>query len=142
MINFQKSWTEAEKHCQNLGGHLAAVTNERIHNFILSKKVAVWVGGTDQEREDRWVWSDCSVWEFTFWGTHKSVDLGHFGTVTLPQPNNGRSGLPHNVGGGPPENCLQIYHNDDNKWHDVVCHQRHRFMCSKKLCPTRPQSKF
>ena len=53
-----RSWEEAEKFCNDEGGHLASVTNLEIHNYIQSKvnpkdsKTFLWIGGTDHEEEE------------------------------------------------------------------------------------------
>ena len=35
------------------------------------------------------------------------------------------------------ENCLQLRHRNDDKWHDVKCSESHNFVCSIKLCPPK-----
>ena len=76
LFNEMKSWDDAERFCQGQhGGHLAAVTNQEIHDYINSKGRDMWVGGTDKQHEGVWSWSDCSDWGFTKWrGRRKWVD--------------------------------------------------------------------
>ena len=47
--NNQPTWIAAENFCQEQGGHLAS----------------------DMEKEGVWIWTDCTPWEFTFWGPGK-----------------------------------------------------------------------
>ena len=80
----KKTWDEAERYCNNKGGHLASVTNLNIHNYIWSraksrdqKQKGHWIGGNYVKDEVRWQWSDRSKWEFTKWATKP-----------MKQPNN------------------------------------------------------
>ena len=126
----KKTWADAESFCNGQGGHLAAVTNQEIHNYVNRKNAPVWVGGTDQEREGTWKWSDCSVWGFEQWSVNIFCDpLGAPCVETNKQPNNGFP-LPNR------ENCLQLRHRNDDKWHDVVCSERQQFVCAIELCLT------
>ena len=65
------TWAEAEHFCKEGDGFLASVTNLNIHEYIMSKVVKnnnhswFWVGGTDQEQEGNWKWTDGSDWNFT-----------------------------------------------------------------------------
>ena len=67
--NDPKNWTEAEQFCKDKGAHLASVTSLNIHNYIWSKieptGSSFWIGGSDQEEEGLWKWSDGSEWNFT-----------------------------------------------------------------------------
>ena len=87
---FRRTWRQADEHCMKEGGHLGSVTDMKIHNYIQSKVIIgnkntyFWIGGTDQEEEDEWRWTDGSLWNFTMWGKE--------------QPDNWMT-----------ENCLQIY---------------------------------
>ena len=51
----RKSWANAELFCKDQDGHLAAVTNQRIHDYMKTKVNAddfdafFWVGGADRE---------------------------------------------------------------------------------------------
>ena len=73
--NIKKTWHDAELYCNKEDGHLASVTNKRIHDYIWSKKKLLdkstefWIGGTDEEQEGNWRWADGSPWDFTFWGS-------------------------------------------------------------------------
>ena len=93
--DIRKTWDQAERYCNNEDGHLAFVTSRNIHNYILSKaksrdkkQEGYWIGGRYLEQEDRWRWTDGSIWEFSRWGTG--------------QPNNADAGNQHCL-----LNCLQ-----------------------------------
>ena len=119
LFQVKKTWSEAEKFCNGQGGHLAAVTNQEIHNYINGKSAQVWVGGTDQGSEGHWRWSDCSAWSFTMWITG--------------QPNNGNAAADFLQFDS--ENCLQLRYRGTDKWGDAKCSYKEWFVCSKKLCP-------
>ena len=44
----KKSWHDARKFCQSEGGDLVIVDDERINNWLKSKKTYLWIGATDQ----------------------------------------------------------------------------------------------
>ena len=89
------SWANAERFCNEKGGHLASVTNLEIHNYIWSKvnpndyRTFFWIGGTGKDEEGRWSWTDGSAWEFTWWAK---------------QPDSKND-----------EDCVQIHHGWDNE---------------------------
>ena len=59
----QKTWTAAEEHCGMNGGHLASVHSEeeqRKAGIEAGDEKYVWIGGSDQEEEGVWRWSDGS----------------------------------------------------------------------------------
>ena len=67
-----RSWNQAEQQCQDIFGHLASVTSDTIHQYVLEgmKKRGldfVWLGGTDKVKEGTWSWIDGSPFEFTNW---------------------------------------------------------------------------
>ena len=86
--NITKTWREAEEYCNQIGGHLAFVKNEEIDKYIRSKVGQIpdkdhdfynhptypWIGGTDQEQEGNWKWSDGSPFNFTKWGNGQPDD--------------------------------------------------------------------
>ena len=119
----KKTWDEAERYCNNKGGHLASVTNLNIHNYIWSraksrdqKQEGHWIGGNYVKDEVRWQWSDRSKWEFTKWATKP-----------MKQPNNVDVG---------DQNCLIVYNKYAlDGWNDVSCENVPRkFVCVCPLC--------
>ena len=123
----KRSWREAEQFCKEEGGHLASVTNQRIHDYIWSKvdqrnkKTHFWIGGTDQAKEGTWTWTDGSLWNFTKWGT-----------TPKRQPDN------YNWDWDlfEDEDCLQIYHRrSTDGWNDKECSSEKKFVCSRPICP-------
>ena len=60
-----KTWAEAESHCQEEGGHLASVTSEWEQEMVeeVAEGLPVWIGGTDQEQEGRWQWVGGADWD-------------------------------------------------------------------------------
>ena len=115
---FRSNWREADEYCMKEGGHLASVTNMKIHNYIKSKVTIgqihtyFWIGGTDQEQECDWRWTDGSPWNLTMWGPRQPDNWGHG------------------------EDCLQInfgQHSRDG-WNDNRCTRHREFVCSQLLC--------
>ena len=121
--NNKLNWTEAKDFCKEKGAHLASVTSSAANDYILGEKarreihrlwvggektsfllVASWKGGTEAEA---WKWTDCSPWEFTFWGSAK--------------PDNSEP------------QCLA--YDPDNKWNDWRCSTQFRFLCGQRICP-------
>ena len=116
----RKSWANAELFCKDQDGHLASVTNQRIHDYMKTKVNAddfdafFWVGGTDREHEGNWSWTDGSAWQFTRWATWPRK-----------QPDNWEG-----------EDCLFIHdRGQENGWNDQECSDELRFVCSRPICP-------
>uniref|UniRef100_A0A3P8XXC6 C-type lectin domain-containing protein n=1 Tax=Esox lucius TaxID=8010 RepID=A0A3P8XXC6_ESOLU len=62
-----RSWTEAERHCQSLGGHLASVHSWKESKFLETLTVGsplTWIGGNDR---GRWTWTDGSGFNYHEW---------------------------------------------------------------------------
>ena len=118
--SMKKSWLDAEKFCKENDGHLASVTNLKIHNYIQSKvdkndsNTFFWIGGTDQENEGKWGWNDGNDWNFTQWATRPTE-----------QPNDFMN-----------EDCLQIYDQNtaQDGWNDQKCSTLQSFVCSRPIC--------
>ena len=119
----EETWQDAENKCKEemKGGHLAAVTNKTIYEFLMEKvdwrkKTWFWIGGYNYEEDEEWRWSDGSRWEFENW-----ADDPH------QQPNN-HEGNQH---------CVQIYNRKwaKNGWNDQHCDNEYGFICSAMLCP-------
>ena len=116
----RKSWAHAELFCKDQDGHLASVTNQRIHDYMKTKVNAddfdafFWVGGADREQEGNWSWTDGSAWQFTRWATWPRK-----------QPDDWEG-----------EDCLFIHdRGQENGWNDQECSDELRFVCSRPICP-------
>ena len=113
----EKNWTEAEDFCQRKGAHLASVTSATINDYVLEGKdkremYLLWIGGSDLEVNGVWKWTDCSVWDFTFWRPGEPND--HLGS----------------------QDCLNI-HPEDRKWDDYQCYTKSGFLCGQRICSGR-----
>ena len=72
------SWHEAKRRCEGMGGHLATIEDSAENEFIgdlakqslpeIGNRDGVWLGGTDELREGRWVWIDGTEMRFQRWG--------------------------------------------------------------------------
>ena len=126
----KKNWFEAEETCKSYHGHLASVTNQSIHDYMMSKNEQVWIGSTDLNGE--WVWTDCSFWDFLSgwkWG----------------EPSGRHS---HN---GVPEDCMEYlqtaeewtgrYYKYSYLWNDNWCYRQQEFVCSQEICAVENKSK-
>ena len=106
---FRMNWTAAEKFCQNKSSHLASVTSRSTSDYISKKfsrrRFHVWIGGTDQDKEGLWKWTDLSPWNFADWEDGSPPD--------------------HNE----EHNCLL---QSRWGWDDVPCHVKSWFLCSRK----------
>ncbi|XP_034146216.1 ladderlectin-like [Esox lucius] len=111
-----RSWTEAERHCQSLGGHLASVHSWKESRFLETLTVGsplTWIGGNDggwpELTKDRsWSWTDGSGFNYHEW------DEG--------EPNN------YN---GVREPCIQMNAGDQHRWNDDVCEKNCASVCSR-----------
>ena len=108
----KKTWTDAEEFCQQEGGNLVSVTSEAINEHIYKEKKRrdlswLWLGGSDQEKEGVWKWSDESPWEFKNWN----------------------HGEPSNQTG---QDCL-AQTGYSKKWNDYNCKAQTNFVCSQTL---------
>ena len=114
----RRNWTSAENFCKSAGGHLASVTDQRVHNFIkneLSKgKKATWIGGKREPGSDpgrkSFLWSDCSP---------RNYDEGW------------ADGETNNAGGK--QECLTYTY--DQELNDEACAQSLSFVCTTDICP-------
>ena len=131
--NITKTWEEATEYCEQRGGHLASVKNEEIDKYIRSKVGKIrdkdhgffnqptypWIGGTDQEQEGIWKWSDGSPLNFTKWGNG--------------QPDDWKKS----------EDCLQFNgERTIDGWNDLECEEHQMFVCSRSICPDISNNKM
>uniref|UniRef100_A0A6Q2YT78 Eosinophil lineage-specific marker n=1 Tax=Esox lucius TaxID=8010 RepID=A0A6Q2YT78_ESOLU len=105
-----RSWTEAERHCQSLGGHLASVHSWKESRFLKMLTVGsplTWIGGNDGGRS--WSWTDGSGFNYHEWA----------------------QGEPNNYN-GVREPCIQINFGGLYRWNDEVCEKNFASVCSRR----------
>uniref|UniRef100_A0A6Q2WZV6 C-type lectin domain-containing protein n=1 Tax=Esox lucius TaxID=8010 RepID=A0A6Q2WZV6_ESOLU len=111
-----RSWTEAEHHCQSLGGHLASVHSWKESRFLETLSVGsplTWIGGNDGGRPElrkdrRWSWTDGSGFNYHEWA----------------------QGEPNNYN-GVREPCIQMNFGDKHRWNNEVCEKPFASVCSQ-----------
>ena len=106
-----RSWYKAEEFCEKEGGHLASVTSEAANEYIFEGKEKrkhdkIWLGGSDQEEEGVWKWSDGTPWNFQLWN--------------LQEPSNVTD-----------QDCLIQFGLNVKEWKDYPCNYERNFVCSK-----------
>ena len=112
----QNTWDAAERFCQKEGGHLASISSDAVRSYVLERMVSnqndkIWLGGTDEEEEGAWSWSDCTPFDYTSWGRKQ----------------------PNNRGGN--EDCMEMIGGSyKGKWSDISCGVKRDFLCSKRKC--------
>ena len=106
------SWNEAEKICQDEGGHLAMAKTNASRDFIGGDRwhsADFWIGVNDLKTEDQFEFADGSPVESSlkiFWA----------------------SGQPDNWGSG--EDCVHRLLRS-NEWNDDECGRKKSFLCQK-----------
>ncbi|XP_051258056.1 galactose-specific lectin nattectin-like isoform X2 [Dicentrarchus labrax] len=103
------TWSEAERACLALGANLASVhsraDNEWVWGLINNKPA--WIGGSDAQQNNIWLWSDGTRVGYTNWCTGE------------PNNNQGR------------QHCLHINWDGKKCWDDVECFIRRGYICAK-----------
>ena len=107
------NFSEASIFCEGLGGHLASVRSEVEQNLVmdqaqLSQDTYVLLGGSDQEKEGTWRWTDGHLWNYTNWERSPS---GKWGRNT---------------------DCL-FMNKHTGKWADLSCSKGSSFLCNVEL---------
>ena len=114
----KKVFNDAESSCKSFKGHLASIHSLGEHQFIDNQVIPasafhVWIGGTDQNAEGIWVWTDGSPMDYFHWEKGEPNDNTH--------PDN--------------EDCLEI--SRGRGWNDYPCSRKgvnwnNGFVC--KVC--------
>uniref|UniRef100_UPI0037E91D5C lactose-binding lectin l-2-like n=1 Tax=Semicossyphus pulcher TaxID=241346 RepID=UPI0037E91D5C len=113
------TWADAELNCVSMGANLVSIHSLEEQNFVKSLiknfDPAVgwtWIGLNDIHKEGRWMWSDGSAANYSFW----------------------LSGQPDNAGSN--EHCVHEYSVTEVKWNDLPCSKTLAFVCaSREICP-------
>lgn len=73
-----RTWAEAKAACETMGGHLATSTSAEKNAFLVSLigGNTVWLGGTDEEKEDSWRWVTGEEWSYINWNSNEPNDSG------------------------------------------------------------------
>ncbi|XP_028420053.1 ladderlectin-like isoform X2 [Perca flavescens] len=110
------TWANAERNCQSLGGNLASVHNiqeyHEIQRLIVKtsfESKETWIGGSDAQQNDIWLWSDGSRFIYVNW--------------CRGEPNNNRGS----------QHCLKMNYGEGNCWDDFECYTHYPFVCSKTI---------
>jgi hypothetical protein len=87
-----KTWTDAQAHCVELGGHLVFIDDQEENEFsllFLDYVGYLWIGATDEVTEGTFLWADGSEITFTAWDTGEPNDYegaeDHVDLHTSPQ---------------------------------------------------------
>ncbi|XP_026210178.1 galactose-specific lectin nattectin-like [Anabas testudineus] len=112
-FNNPLTWSEAERFCISVGGHLAALESPATYHFIrqvifraTNTYPETWVGGTDGPNEGAWLWIGGPRFAFINWGPG--------------EPNGGRA-----------ENCIEINLGGRDYVNDSICDLKKPFVCVK-----------
>ena len=110
-----RSWQDAERHCEEHGGHLASITSEaevqelRVELGPRLPDVNLWLGLVEPT-EGQWLGPDAKPARFFAWN----------------------SGEPNNAGGS--ENC-GAWLVGSGRWNDVDCFVPRRALCESRSAP-------
>ncbi|XP_042291270.1 galactose-specific lectin nattectin-like [Thunnus maccoyii] len=111
-VSTRMTWAHAEFHCVSESANLVSIHSLEEHNFVASlirnfdpSEEATWIGLSDIHIEGRWMWSDGSAVDFTFW----------------------HEGQPDNYQGN--EHCGTCYANE-LRWNDADCSLTSPFVCA------------
>jgi len=121
-FNSQKTWFQARRYCENLGGYLVTITSEDEMNFVWKRFGSMftttwqgpWIGFSDAAREGDWVWV-----------TGESGVIGQDSVYA-----NWYIGEPDDCCGG--QDCASIAGGHwGYKWNDNKCHNLLPFICER-----------
>ncbi|XP_047436565.1 ladderlectin-like [Mugil cephalus] len=109
------TWARAERNCQSLGGNLASVRDvfeyQAIQKVIWSSTYDYpesWVGGSDAQEENIWLWSDGTPFHYSNWCRGEPSHYNHV------------------------QRCIEINYGGSKCWDDVQCYIRLPSVCAKK----------
>lgn len=120
LINNNLTWGDARNTAAGMSyngmqGHLATITSQDEHNFIINEWTNLeadfqfWIGGTDEASEGNWQWITGEIWSDTFWN----------------------DGEPNNSGDG--ENCLAYKNVESLGWNDATCDELFSYLVEYEL---------
>ena len=99
---------DAETYCNGLGGYLVRIQSAEEQRFVERLLVGikagqVWIGGSDQTVEGKWIFSDGSNMPYTNWAPRSPNDRGNedFACILCDAPGDLRAKWDDKKGGGP-----------------------------------------
>jgi hypothetical protein len=100
------AWLDADAFCMTIGGRLASIHDPAENDLVWQNTGSQrrWIGFTDADEEDVWIWTDGTPTDFVTWNT----------------------GQPNNADGG--EHCATMLP-DVAAWHDTECENLEPFVC-------------
>lgn len=107
----ERSWDDAQAACEQAGGNLATINSAEENTVVASFSsglVDLWLGGTDAEEEDNFVWVTGEPLGFEGW----------------------RSGEP-NDGDDNGEDCMVMEADNDGTWDDRDCQKTFPYICER-----------
>ncbi|KAG8128864.1 hypothetical protein E2320_015682 [Naja naja] len=92
-----EAWSQAQKRCEAYGSQLVVIDGWSVQNFLVphTKGKTFWIGLSDIDSENKFVWVDKSTSSFTTWN--------------IGEPNNSGHG----------QDCVVI--NSNGRWEDREC---------------------
>ncbi|KAL7875533.1 hypothetical protein AOLI_G00104960 [Acnodon oligacanthus] len=118
VVNVQKTWTDAQKHCRANFTDLATIESQEEMNAVIAVLNGTagnfWIGLRQKGQQSTavinqsWNWSDGSNSSYTYWDDK--------------QPN-----------GGVGDYCVQLLKSPGYRWNDEHCTRSNPFICYKEL---------
>jgi len=105
------SWEDARQTCvSSNNADLASITSEAERTFAweLAGQQTTWIGGSDQETEGTFTWSDGTPWDNPLWSPGN--------------PNNEQND----------QDCVTMWDREDGLLDDDGCDTKHPFICEQK----------
>ncbi|XP_052067259.1 low affinity immunoglobulin epsilon Fc receptor-like [Mytilus californianus] len=70
LFSERRTWFKARDYCRSIGTNLVSVHNEKETNFLNNNfsKTFQWIGLSNFENNGRYMWSDGTSLDYTYWG--------------------------------------------------------------------------
>ncbi|KAL7880754.1 hypothetical protein SRHO_G00030080 [Serrasalmus rhombeus] len=114
VVNQDKTWTNAQKHCREKYTDLVTIESQEEMNALVAVLNGTaglsWIGLRQKVQQSTavWIWSDGSKSSYRYWNT----------------------GEPNNPVG---DNCVQLNQSHEYRWNDAGCQWPNPFICYKGL---------
>lgn len=104
-IDTSMSWDDAKEFCEDSDGHLATITSRDENDFVFEELAedvssSLWLGGTDESRENSWRWVTGEEWDYDNWNSGQPNDKNDGQDYLSFNSRHSRrwddNGLPHN----------------------------------------------